>query len=176
MLLLGRIEPYKGVFDLIDAARSVRAPGAEVRIVGAARPEMRDRIASMVDARTDGGARVTYDLRAVSDEEMVREITEAEVVALPYRDAGNGNSGVALVALSLNRPVLVYRSCIMEELADGVGREWVHMMDRPIAGECIDDVLSGGGHHMGEQPNMTGRNWSAIASAYANVFRKVLRR
>ncbi|KEP72282.1 hypothetical protein HR12_47400 [Microbacterium sp. SUBG005] len=73
-------------------------------------------------ANYDGTAQVTTDLRSVSDEQMVEEMTRAEIIALPYQDAGNGNSGVAMVALSLGRPILVYRSCLMEELASETGR------------------------------------------------------
>ncbi|KEP72874.1 hypothetical protein HR12_39470, partial [Microbacterium sp. SUBG005] len=100
VLLFGRIHPYKGALELIQAASDVADASVEVRIVGSPTKHMRSAIEEAL-ANYDGTAQVTTDLRSVSDEQMVEEMTRAEIIALPYQDAGNGNSGVAMVALSL---------------------------------------------------------------------------
>ncbi|KRA25701.1 hypothetical protein ASD65_15670 [Microbacterium sp. Root61] len=174
VLLFGRIEPYKGVIDLIRAARGITSPDVEVRIVGAANATMLKEIDDELRLNGDQGARITLDLRTVSDEEMVIEMTQADLIALPYRDAGNGNSGVAMVALSLDRPVLVYQSCIMERLAEETGPEWVHLMDQPISGPQIESALARVAElDSDSRPPLVGRDWKSVASAYADVFRAV---
>lgn len=176
VLLFGRIEEYKGVFDLIAASKDISTDGVEIRIVGAARPEMHERVQAAI-VETEGlGAKVTIDLRRVSDQEMITEMTDADLIALPYKDAGNGNSGVAMVALSLDRPVLVYRSCIMENLAAETSGEWVQMMDAPISGSQIDAALERAGAIPPDaRPTFVGRDWQSVAEAYAEVFRAVKR-
>jgi beta-1,4-mannosyltransferase len=175
VLLFGRIEPYKGVIDLIRAAHDTDPSAVEVRIVGSATSAMADEVREEIAVARKAGARITTDLRRVTDEEMVAELTKADIVALPYRDAGSGNSGVAMVALSLNRPVLVYRSCIMERLAEEVGDDWVQMMDGVISADQIESALAiAGGLSEAARPNLVNRDWRSVASAYADVFRAVI--
>ncbi|WP_176776566.1 MULTISPECIES: glycosyltransferase [unclassified Microbacterium] len=175
VLLFGRIHPYKGALELIQAASEVADAGVEVRIVGSPTKDMRSAIEEAL-TDYDGTAQVTTDLRSVSDEQMVEEITRAEIVALPYQDAGNGNSGVAMVALSLGRPVLVYRSCLMEELASETGAQWVQMMDGELTGGELERALRNvRGLDPSTQPRLIDRDWQSVASAYAGVFRDLTR-
>lgn len=172
VLLFGRIRPYKGVVELIRAAEGIAFAGVEIRIVGSPTAEMRDQIDSELSKPSRGGAPVTVELRAISDEELVREISEAELVALPYRDAGNGNSGAAMLALSLDRPVLTPRSCLMEHLADEVGEQWIQMMDDEVSATEIESALKRIRELAdGATPQFTGRDWPTIAASYADVFK-----
>lgn len=171
VLLFGRIQPYKGVLELIRAAEEITDPEVELRVVGAPTPEMRALIEAEL-SRKRRGARVSVDLRVVSDDEMIAEVTGAELIALPYRDAGNGNSGVAMLSLSLDRPVLTPRGCLMEELAEETGPGWVELMDGEISGARIQDALARIRERpAGASPNLVGRDWPAVADAYATVFR-----
>lgn len=175
VLLFGRLHPYKGALELIEAATQVKDAHVEIRIVGSPTPDMRILIEDRIK-RYDGTARVSVHLQRVTDAEMVAEMTKADLVALPYQDAGNGNSGVAMVALSLNRPVLVYRSALMEELASETGRPWVQMMDSELSGEEIELALQNIGHlEDDDAPRLVNRDWQSIASSYAAVFREVAR-
>lgn len=177
VLLFGRIQAYKGVIELIRAAEEVTLPGTEIRIVGSPTPEMRAAIDAELAKPNRGGARVTVDLRMVSDDEMIAEMTRAELIALPYRDAGNGNSGVTMLALSLDRPVVVPRACLMEELAREAGAEWIQMMDGEVSGPRIQAALQGVRERpAGATPTLIGRDWKTVAAAYAQVFRDVVRR
>lgn len=177
VILFGRIHPYKGAVELLRAAEEILDPEVEVRIVGAPTTAVADDLDRELSKSRSGSARISTDLRAVSDAEMVAEITSASVVALPYTDAGNGNSGVALVALSLGRPVLVPRSHIMEELAASVGERWVQFIDGPLTGLHITTALD----HVSEipqdsLPNLDSRDWGSTASAYAEVYRSLTSR
>lgn len=172
VLLFGRIRPYKGVVELIRAAEEITAAGVEVRIVGSPTEEMRAQIDFELAKPDRGGAPVSVELKAISDEELVREISEAELIALPYRDAGNGNSGAAMLALSLDRPVLTPRSCLMEHLADEVGEVWIQMMDHEISAAEIEPALIRTRELAeGATPQFVGRDWPTIATSYADVFK-----
>jgi hypothetical protein len=63
-------------------------------------------------------------------------IGAADLVALPYAELLN--SGVALLALSFDRPVLVPATGAMADLRDAVGPAWVRTYD----GALTPDVLA----------------------------------
>jgi beta-1,4-mannosyltransferase len=173
VLLFGRIRPYKGVIELIRAAEQISDPEVEIRIVGSPTNSMRAEIDAELRKPGRSGAKVTLDLRAIPDDELIREVTASELIALPYRDAGNGNSGAAMLALSLDRPVLTPRSCLMETLAAEVGDAWVRMYEGEINGLKIESGLQ----HVRSlaqdaAPDFHGRDWPDIAEAYAAAFRE----
>jgi len=173
VLLFGRIEPYKGVIEFIRASEEIRTDNVEFRIVGGADAHMIAEIEAAIGARDSHRVAVTTRFETVSDSEMVSEITRASLVILPYTDSGNGNSGVAMVALSLNRPVLVYENPIMAELAREVGSEWVQMMAEPVNGPQIDRALQYLDALNLTEPEFVGRDWHSIANSYAQLFREV---
>lgn len=174
VLLFGKLRRYKGVPELIAAAGDVATPDVEIRLVGEPSPEMIDQIEDLLSSERTQGARVTTCLRTVSDEEMLSEFAKAELVILPYRDAGNGNSAVALLVLSLDRSILVPVSCLMERLSEEVGTGWVHLMEEGVSGSEIDRALRQiRGAPLATGPQFIDRDWKTIASSYAKVFRTV---
>lgn len=135
LLYFGLIRPYKGIETLLDSFLALDPeldPEAELRIVGHPASEtLRRRIADacMADARI--GALLAY----VDDAALAYEIGQAELVVLPFRQMLN--SGSLLLALSLDRPVLVPRNAANEALADEVGPGWVYLYE----GELDSDIL-----------------------------------
>lgn len=172
VLLFGRIQPYKGVIELMRAAAAIDVPGVHIRIVGEPTDEMRAQIEqelALLGPRAQG---ISFDLRRISDAELVAEVTAAELVVLPYRDAGNGNSGVAMVALSLGKPVLMPSSCVAEDLASEIGSKWVHLMESEVTAAQIQFALEQvAGISPEDAPNFSGRDWKSVAESYARVFR-----
>ena len=132
MLYFGIIRPYKDVERLIEVFTSPRAPGQRLRIVGSPTPELRERIAELAAPAANVSTRLAF----VDDDELVREISRASLVVLPYAEMHN--SGAALVALSLDRPILVPRTPSNSALAAEVGPGWVIEYD----GELTDAVLT----------------------------------
>lgn len=172
MLLFGRIQPYKGVIELMRASAAINEPGVHVRIVGEPTGEMQAQIEQELASLGPDAEHLSFDLRRLSDAELVAEVTAAELVVLPYRDAGNGNSGVAMVALSLGKPVLMPSSCVAEDLASEIGYQWVHPMDSEVSAEQIQVTLRKvGGIGSEETPYFVGRDWRSVAESYAAVFR-----
>lgn len=167
LLFFGIIRPYKGVPALLDAFGSWAEPGVSLRIAGmpwspAARAELQGRAAR--------DPRVSTRLDWVGDDVLATEIGHAELVVLPYEEMGN--SGSALLALSLDRPVLVPRSPSTSALAAEVGAGWVTLYDGPLTPGHLDSSLHGlraGRHGMSPRPDLSRREWPALGEQLYRV-------
>ncbi|RFA08331.1 hypothetical protein B7R54_03145 [Subtercola boreus] len=163
LLYFGLIRPYKGVTNLEEAFRSLPAGGETLRVVG--KPSSSALETAVVDAAS-GDPRISHWLEFVPDEDLVREIGEAQLVVLPYDEMHN--SGSILVALSVGRPVLVPRSSANEALAEEVGSEWVVMYD----GALTTDTLRTGLDFVEQDrplvavPDLRNRDWKTVGDAH----------
>lgn len=139
LLYFGLIRPYKGVEALLAgfcALDPQRAPGLGLRIVGQPATEALRR---RIDAAAAADARIGTRLAYVDDAALAHEIGQAELVVLPFRQMHN--SGSVLLALSLNRPVLVPRTAANAALAAEVGPGWVQLYDGELDGEVLRAAL-----------------------------------
>lgn len=111
-LFFGRIQAYKGLGVLLDAADLMRQRGLTppIRVAGTG-PDLdryRARIAQMPN--------VVLDERFVPAEEVPGTFAAAGATVMPYTDATQ--SGVAAYALAAGRPVIVSRVGAMTEIVD----------------------------------------------------------
>ena len=171
----GLIRPYKGVEDLIAAFRGL--PGDQLSLTVSGRPRTRE-LAGQLRAGGAGDDRVTLELDYVSDERLAARVSEAELVVLPYREMHN--SGAALAALSMSRPVLLPANVVNAELGDEVGPGWV----LTYAGDPTTEVLEQGlaeltATERTPQPDLSRREWAETGrlhlAAYAEAQRVVRR-
>jgi beta-1,4-mannosyltransferase len=165
LLFFGRIEAYKGVTELVRAFSTVPDQALTLRLVGSAGLPLRDELRALAEADPRIGARFEF----VSDEEMVSEITAAELVVLPYREMHN--SGVLLVALSLGRPVLVPASRSNDLIAQEVGEEWVLQYEGELDRGAIELALLRVRSSVSPAPQLGGRDWRTVGARYADAFR-----
>lgn len=169
LLYFGLIRPYKGVDVLIEQFERMDDPALELRIVG--RPSLG--MGELVTAAVAADPRVSAVLEFVSDEDLVAEVKQAELVVLPYREMHN--SGVALVALSLARPLLVPRTPSNEALATEVGPGWVHQFDAPLTAETISTVLESlRSEARSAEPRLENRDWDTIGEAQYQAYLRIL--
>ena len=169
LLYFGIIRPYKGVERLLDVYAAERPAGTELRLVGNPTPALRERVQAAVDADD----RVSARLACVDDDELVREVTSADLVVLPYAEMHN--SGVLLVALSLGRRVLVPRSPSNSAISDEVGPGWIIQYDGEFGPEALalgvaalrDGPLDG-------QPDLADRDWDEVGRRHADAYRALL--
>jgi glycosyltransferase involved in cell wall biosynthesis len=168
VLLAGQLRPDKGIGDLLEAARGV--PEVHVLICG----EERGGLAA-AGALTDDPARVTVREGFQDDEALARALAAADVVALPYAQAGA--SGVLLLAYGAGRPVVAYPvGGLAEAVVDG---ETGWLCERPdpaalaaalqaIAAAGRDECLRRGA--AGERLARERWSWDAIAAVTAGVY------
>lgn len=173
LLYFGLIRPYKGIEALLDGFHAVdvwRSAGMSLRIVGHPSTEqLRERI----EAATRADERINALLDYVDDETLAAEIGRAEIVVLPFLKMHN--SGSLLLALSLNRPVLVPRNAANTALADEVGPGWVYLYDGEL---CETSLLSAlqrvGTDERAPLPDLSRRDWAEAGADHYQAYNAAL--
>lgn len=135
LAFVGMIRPYKNVPQLIRAFAATNEPA---HLLVAGQPND-DSVRAEVHAAAAGVDRLLLDDRWLSDDELVTRISACDAVVLPYRDVHN--SGVAIMAVGLARPVALRPVGSMAGFAASVGEEWVYPLTDTMSGELLDDVI-----------------------------------
>ena len=186
VLFFGLVRPYKGVEELLAAFHDLADEGVSLRVVG--HPEDAA-LGRSVAEQAAADARIGVRLEYVDDETLAAEISAAQLVVLPYRHLHN--SGAALLALSLDRPVLVPAGTTATELAAEVGSPWVPafsgVIDAADLAAALATTVPGNlpgdlpGNPPGDlpadlpgRPDLSARDWAVVAPAHAAAFRTAL--
>ncbi|MEW2012571.1 MULTISPECIES: glycosyltransferase family 4 protein [Microbacterium] len=165
---VGLIRRYKGVEDLIDAFTQWDEPSVSLHIAG--RPTSPDLAAALQTAAASDG-RISIDPRFLDDADFVSSIRSAELIVLPYRHMHN--SGTALAALSLDRPVLVPDNAVNRALAKECGPRWVHLFQDSITAADIERAWKESRSVSGA-PDLSRREWAAAGVHHLEAFRRVV--
>jgi beta-1,4-mannosyltransferase len=173
VLLFGMLRRYKGVERLIEEfARIDRGLGLELLVAGKAIDEDYERQLAELAASTPA-VTVRAD-RFLSHDELIDTVTRSELVILPYERMYN--SGAALMALTLHRPVAATGSPSLLELADEFGEGWVQPLPTPLTAEAIVAAVTAlRAHNRGAAPDWSAREWPAIAAAHLDAYRGAVR-
>ncbi|MGY1779064.1 glycosyltransferase [Geodermatophilus sp. SYSU D01036] len=174
LAFVGQLRRYKGVDRLVEAfaATAGRTPeDLELRVAGnPSTPELGAELAGLAA----GDPRVSVSLGFLEDADLVGEVTSAELVVLPYREMHN--SGGALAALSLDRPVLVPDNATNTRLAEEVGAGWVHRYGGELtAGHLLDAVAALRAAPPAAAPDLSRRDWDRAGESHAAAYRQALR-
>ncbi|WP_091229803.1 glycosyltransferase [Microbacterium sp. 3J1] len=165
---VGLIRRYKGVEDLVSAFTRVNDPGASLHIAG--KPSTADLVDTLRDTAA-GDARVTIDPRYLDDEELVHAMTAAELIVLPYRHMHN--SGTALAALSVDRPVLVPDNEVNRALSEEVGPGWVLLFDGELTPDSLREAIVPAADRA-PRPDLSAREWSVSRDKHLAAFRRAV--
>jgi glycosyltransferase involved in cell wall biosynthesis len=136
MLFFGEIRAYKNVDALVRAFRNVRVSNAHLMIAG--RPKSAP-LGKALAKEAAPDTRVRLDLGFIPPDKVARLFSAADLVVLPYRHILN--SGAALLALSLNRPILVPDLGSMGDLRSDFGDEWVRTYSGEISPGILESAL-----------------------------------
>lgn len=171
ILYFGLIRQYKGVDDLLDAYRELSAANPTLRIVGSPQDEqLKERIED--SAARDSGVSVRFGF--IPDNELAVEIARASLVVLPYHQMHN--SGAALLALSMDRPVLAPRTPANSALQIEVGADWLLLYDgaRVDAIDLDTAVESVSSTSRTARPDLTARDWERVGMDHRNFYHALL--
>lgn len=166
----GLIRRYKGLETLLAAYRKVALdPATSLRIGG--KPSSTELSSSTADeiARLP---RARGLLRFLTDAELVDIASSSQLIVLPYRFMHN--SGGALAALSLDRPVLVPRNAVNDDLSAEVGPGWIYQFEGELTSEELARALSATASTSGH-PNLTQRNWTNAGAQHAKVYHEAIK-
>jgi len=169
---VGLIRPYKGVGRLISAFRDLPAR-TDLRLDIAGRPDS-DSLAQELRALAGADDRISLTFAYVSDADLVEKVGRSELVMLPYTDARN--SGGALTALSLRRPVLLSDNILNRRLREELGAGWVNLYGGDLTGAAITDALTSARGRQAAAPAFAGRDWADAGRRHAEAYRQVSRR
>lgn len=162
----GLIRPYKGIEDLISAFRALPGQSFSLAVGGRpADPQTAARIAAL--AAADDRVRLT--LRFLAESELVELVCESQLTVFPYQSMHN--SGAVLAALSLNRPVLVPRNEVNEDLRHEVGAGWVSLFEPPLTAESLAAARRAVGALAGK-PDLGARGWVDAGAGHEEVYRQ----
>jgi beta-1,4-mannosyltransferase len=166
VLFFGTIQPYKQADTLVWAFSNMQDESATLSVVGRCDDKsIRNRLRGL--ARED--ERISLNLAFVDDSQLARELSECTLVVLPYAEMYN--SGAVLLALSLDRPVLVPSTQANKELQLEIGEEWIMLYNGSIAAADISLALKRAmTPPANRRVDLSGRDWERIASLYRTVY------
>jgi glycosyltransferase involved in cell wall biosynthesis len=165
-VMIGRIEPYKGVDNLIRHFKAVRQD--DIMLVIAGQPSDSG-FADHISKEAGNDRRIITILRRLDDEELANLVTASDVVVAPFTDILT--SGTVVAALSLGRPVITPRiGCLKETVEEGMGllygsvntdlRESLTKA-RQTTFSRPEDIISRVKSHM---------NWTQIGKSYHRIY------
>ena len=178
LVYFGLIRPYKAVPDLITTFSALRTgpDGGPVSLRVVGNPTTTD-LGAEVTLAALADDRVTVSLGHATDAELAAEVAQAELVTLPYRELHN--SGAAILALSLARPILVPSNPVTEALRTEAGRGWVYTYRGTLTPDQLGRALD---RCRAEQPgrsarpDLTNRAWPVVAAKHREAYAAALAR
>jgi glycosyltransferase involved in cell wall biosynthesis len=166
LLFFGQVRDYKGIADLVQAFRSVRDP--HVKLVVAGRPAASADAEALRRLAADD-ERIQLHLRYVPDDEVQVFFRSSDFVVLPYRNVLT--SGVAVLALSFGRPLVVPRLGCLQDLdgrcAISYDPDEPHGLARAIATAARVDPSLMAQH---ARATAAAHEWDDIARAYRELY------
>jgi beta-1,4-mannosyltransferase len=166
----GLIRRYKGVDALLKAFSGVRGGYLSLAIGGKPSSES---LAAELTALGSRDPRVTLTLEFLSEEQIVEIVGSSEIVVLPYREMHN--SGGALTALSLGRPVLVPSNAVNALLATEMGEGWVYQFDGELTAASLGRTLTEvEARTLGPLPNLARREWTEAGTLHVEAYRRAI--
>jgi beta-1,4-mannosyltransferase len=166
LLHFGRVRAYKGLDSLLEAFAELDDEEVSLHIVGKTEDES---IASHLRRASTTDRRISVIDDYVSDAVLAREIYESELVVLPFTETTN--SGSLLLALSLDRPVLVPAMAATDALAAEVGGHWVLTFQDRLHAATLERALDAARQpREPPRPDLSGRDWASIGAGHAAAF------
>lgn len=173
----GSVERYKGITELMEAFWALEDPRAILCVAGKSYLSPQER--KHIEHIASHDRRVLLQLNYVPDAEVACYIRAADLVVLPFREILN--SGSAVLALSLDRPVLVPAKGAMMELQQFAGAEWVRLYSGELTSmtlqQHLDAAVEGAarrGRCRALESGWAGLDWKDLAQLTLNAYESVI--
>jgi beta-1,4-mannosyltransferase len=173
----GSIERYKGITELVEAFSALNDHRAVLYAAGKCYLTAQER--AHIEHIAGGDSRVRLRLEYIPDADAASYIRASDLVVLPFREILN--SGSAVLALSLDRPVLVPGRGAMPDLQQFAGAEWVRLYSGELTSGTLQqhlDAAIGGaamrGHCRALEFGWAGLGWNDLAQLTLNAYHAVI--
>lgn len=169
IVFLGHISPYKNVPHLIRTFCEL--DDADLVLVVAGTPDLPELKTEVFEA-ADGDFRVRLSMQYVPPENVQFYLKSADLVVLPFQEILN--SGSAILALSLDCPILVPRKGALGELQALVGEAWVKTYSDELTSDILREGLDWAVHTpRPEQAPLEMLDWSVLSKKTIQLYRAV---
>lgn len=169
LLHFGKLRPHKGVEELVGNFCELRDTRCKLIVAGNPDKSFR-RVLNMPEVAAVPG--VEWRLQHIEDHEIVPLFNQVDAVILPYRDILN--SGTAILALSLNRPVIAADVGTLTELRKQFGDNWVYLYRAPLTPAKLNEAISWLKQRIPEELDISPLDWQPLAENTANFYRSLL--
>lgn len=173
----GSVERYKGVLELLETFSALEDGRAVLFVAGKSYLAPQER--RLIEDIAGRDSRIVLRLQHIPDADVALCIRAADVVAIPFRDILN--SGSAVLALSLDRPILVPAKGSMVELRGFAGPNWVGLYTGELSSEILQEHLNTaveGARTRGRcnalRSGWGGIQWKDLAQLTLDAYRSVL--
>ncbi|TWT92696.1 glycosyltransferase family protein [Stieleria varia] len=166
LLSLGMIRPYKNLPMLAGLVHESDDESLRLLIAGPGKSE-RDETLLREIAATDN--RLRLNIEFLPADEVSLQFAACDLAVLPYSDILN--SGSLLLALSMSRRALIPRKGATPEIAELVGKDWVHMYDGELTLARIQESLDQKLPNVG--PDLSNFEWPVTGELTSQFFREL---
>lgn len=176
ILFFGSITKYKNVYKLLEAFLELPPGNSRLSIKGELSSNSPDTRLTEILSKLpkERKEEVEFQNRFLDDHELVQAITDCDLVVFPYSDVLN--SGAAIFALSVGRPILASNTALFRELQSLVGEDWVYLID----GELDKSTLLNGLNRAKalntakRKPDLSKFEWSTIAEQSTDFYQQLI--
>lgn len=167
ILFFGMIKPYKNVGQLLKSFEDMGENAAHLLIAGSAEATQK----AIVEDYAARNPRVHHYLKFISDEDLPYYMGAADLLVLPYKNILN--SGVALLGLSYDLPVLAPALGSMKELQDDIGSEKVLIFEGDISANDLAASLAAIANTSGQIIDLSAYEWPLLGKKTAEFYTKI---
>jgi beta-1,4-mannosyltransferase len=159
-LVFGALKRYKGVEDVVSAFRTLDDDRARLIVAGRV---LDPQLGRTLERACSDDRRLRLIGGFVEDDELMTLIRASDHVVLPYRRVLN--SGSALLALTLGRPVILPRTPTFEALREQVGDGWVALFDQRLSASQLAELPVPSG-----APELAWCDWALISRRLSELW------
>lgn len=127
LLMFGKISEHKGLWELVEAKREAGLDKVSVIVAGSAND---DPVTQKGIAAAQSSTSFIVEQGRIPTAQVGAFFSLADGVILPY--TAILNSGTAMLALSLNKPVIAPKIGSFSALAQEFGSDWVYLYEAPL--------------------------------------------
>ena len=176
ILFFGSITKYKNANKLLETFLDLPVGLATLKIKGKmSEIEPDNKLLNILKNMSyDQKENVFFEDRFLDDKELVQAVTESELVVFPYSEVLN--SGAAIFALSIGRPILVSDTPLFRELQEKVGEDWVRLIKTNINADMLLFTIRHAQKLKASKakPDLSLLAWDLIAKQTQEFYRDVL--